>query len=115
MFAQPMPSGAQCTSDGVFMPAGQPNPSTTPGLNASQLVEAATRTAMEVAIPAVRDQIIPRILADRQALATAASGVGRGMVQEAGAVGRFAMFGIGALGTGVLLWGISRLVAAGNR
>jgi len=108
MFAQPMPSGYEFTSDGVFLPSGQ-----TP--NAQQLVEAATRTAMEVAIPAVRDQLIPRILADRAALTVAANGVGQGIVREAGAVGRFAMFGIGALGTGVLLWGISRLVAAGNR
>ena len=105
-----MPSGYEFTSDGGFLPSGQ-----TGGMNTEALVRAAAETAINVGAPILRDQIVPRILADRVALRTAASGVGEGIMREAGAVGRFAMFGIGALGTGVLLWGLSRLVAAGNR
>lgn len=85
------------------------------GINVNQIVEAATRAAVESATPVVRDQLLPRVLADRQALTAMATGLGRGIMEEAGVVGRFAMLGVGVMGVGVLFIGVARLAAAGKK
>lgn len=82
-----------------------------PGTQRS-ITETFAQSAIQALIPTLREDIVPMVLRDRNALSIIGRESGRGIVMEAGAWGAVAAGGVGLLGLGVALWGTSHLVRA---